>query len=36
MYCKECGMPMTALDPKEISDPQPSRFVDRWCSAEKE
>lgn len=36
MYCKECGMPMAALDPKEITDPQPSRYVDRWCCDEKE
>ena len=36
MYCNECCMPMTALDPKEVADPQPSRYVDRWCCAEKE
>jgi hypothetical protein len=36
MNCNECGSPMTELDPREITDPQPSRFIPRWRCDEKE
>jgi len=36
MNCNECGEPMTELDPREITDPQPSRFIPRWRCDEKE
>ena len=36
MNCNECGTPMTPLDPREITDPQPSRYVNRWRCDEKE
>lgn len=36
MNCNECGEPMTKLDPREITDPWPSRYVDRWRCDEKE
>lgn len=36
MNCSECHEPMTELDPREITDPQPSRFVPRWRCDEKE
>jgi len=36
MNCNECHKPMTELDPREITDPQPSRFVPRWRCDEKE
>lgn len=36
MNCNECGESMTELDPREITDPQPSRFVPRWRCDEKE
>jgi len=35
MNCNECHSPMTQLDPREITDPQPSRFVPRWRCDEK-
>lgn len=36
MNCNECHTPMTQLDPREITDPQPSRFIPRWRCDEKE
>ncbi len=36
MNCNECHSPMTELDPREITDPQPSRFIPRWRCDEKE
>jgi len=36
MNCDKCHEPMTELDPREITDPQPSRFVPRWRCDEKE
>lgn len=36
MICNECHSPMTQLDPREITDPQPTRYVDRWRCDEPE
>lgn len=36
MLCNECRIPMTPLDPRKITDPQPSRYIDRWECNEKE
>lgn len=36
MNCNECHSPMTELDPREITDPQPSRFIPRWRCDEME
>lgn len=36
MNCNECHSPMTQLGPREITDPQPSRFIPRWRCDEKE
>ena len=36
MNCNECHSPMTQLDPREITDPHPSRFIPRWRCDEKE
>ncbi len=36
MNCDVCHSPMTQLDPREITDPQPSRYVHRWRCDEKE
>lgn len=36
MNCNECNSPMTELDPREITDPQPSRYIPRWRCDEKE
>lgn len=36
MNCNECNEPMTQLDPREITDPQPSRYVPRWRCDEME
>lgn len=36
MNCNECHEPMTELDPREITDPQPSRFIPRWRCDEQE
>lgn len=35
MSCNKCHSPMTQLDPREITDPQPSRYVPRWRCDEK-